>query len=857
MRILSKALIFIVVFAFTFVLGLGIAGLILEDKIVELSIEQINKQLNVKINIKEVKVSLISGFPKALVRMKGVEIIEGSLDTPHELEPGLLSLEEITLKIGLLGLINNHYSIDELILKDGWINLYFDSSGKGNFDIFEKKDDNQASWLLDLDVFKLDNINLSYIDLRTGWIFKGFVDDANVKGKVSRERVLLNIKANGAIGSLRQGSFFYIRNQKARISTTFLVSPEAITLNQSETSIGNTELVVKGEIGRERGDPVNIDISGENLGVETLVSFLSQYNFSIPSKTRTQGEIAFSFNLNGYSKTEEPFNISLNFASEAFSIKMPSYPLLSISNFKGSFTNGYLGIPESSEVNISSIILESGSSRVQGTLKIKNILSPLYHLKVDQDLNVTDFNAWGVDIPLVSGRFNGPLEVLGILEDVNKITIASFENSKFYSNISVSDLTFKQVGKIPDLKDISGNISINNQDVTGASFKGKLHDSNFDAEIQSTNALGILLGNKKAIINASIIVDSLNTQWLLAKDQNSTSSLSEESTWDRIHSVSGDIFIDELVHNKFTSRPLSANFYLKSDQLFCNSFLSRSCDGIFTGRFSSHTIGESSYILSADIDAEGVNITKLFESFDNFGQQTITSSNISGRLDGSILFSTPIQNGLVIKKDLDANANVRITDGRLTNVKHLESLSRFIELDELKDIRFSIIENSIRVNGEQVIIPQMDIESSALNLSLSGIHTFIGEYTYRFQLLLSDVLFSKASAKKPENNSFGQVEDDETGRTKIFLKLEGDSNSQKVSYDGAAARIEFRENLKQEKESLKNILLDEFKFLRKQKTKSDTVIQGNSEISSANKKILDSLEKKKQPPKYTIEWDDE
>jgi hypothetical protein len=327
--------------------------------------------------------------------------------------------------------------------------------------------------------------------------------------------------------------------------------------------------------------------------------------------------------------------------------------------------------------------------------------------------------------------------------------------------------------------------------------------------------------------------------------------------WDRIQSVSGDIFIDELVHNNFISRPLSANFYLKSDQLFCNSFLSRSCNGIFTGRFSSHSIGESSYILSADIDAEGVDIAQLFKSFDDFGQQTITSNNVSGQLDGSILFSTPIQNGIVIKNDLDANATLRIIDGRLANVKQLESLSRFIELDELRDIRFSALENSIRVNGQQVIIPQMDVESSAINLSLSGVHSFSDVYTYRFQLLLSDVLFSKASAKKPENNSFGQIEEDGTERTKIFLKLEGDSEAYKVSYDGASARNAFRESLREEKKTLKNILLDEFKFLRKQKSKNDTVIQANGDNPSAKKVMLDSLEKKKQPPKYTIEWDDD
>jgi len=128
---------------------------------------------------------------------------------------------------------------------------------------------------------------------------------------------------------------------------------------------------------------------------------------------------------------------------------------------------------------------------------------------------------------------------------------------------------------------------------------------------------------------------------------------------------------------------------------------------------------------------------------------------------------------------------------------------------------------------------------------------------YRFQLLLSDVLYSKASSKKPENNSFGEVEDDGTGKTKLYLKLEGDLNSHKVSYDRATARNAFKENLKQERQSLKNILLDEFKFLRREKIDTSAVNEQVNPLLPVKKKGKDSVVMKKDNPKYVIEWDDE
>lgn len=859
MKRLSKFFIILFVVLITFVLGLSVVGLILEDKIIALSIDKINRELKVKVKINDVKLSMLSGFPKVTVSMKGVEIIEGGLNTPSEFEPGLLSLEEIDVRFGLWGIINNEYNFDEIILKNGWLNLYFDNSGKGNFEIFEGNTKSDGNWLLSLDAFKLDNINLSYIDLRTGWIFKGFIEKANLKGELAQDQIILNIYAKGVVGTLRQREFFYIRNQRFDIYTDFFVTPKEVKITSSQATVGATKFVFSGSYGRERGDLVSVNVSGSDLGIETLTSFLSQYNFLLPKNTQSKGKINFNFDLKGFTRTETPYKIDLNFNTDLFEIIIPNKPQIYITKLNGSFTNGLLGTPESSEIKISNIEIKSGNSLINGALRIKNINKPLYQLKIQQVIRVDDLLSWGLDVPLISGQVSGQVEAIGVIDNINSISVKSFEDSKFYSNLEVKDLAFKQVGRIPELKNISGIVSVNNQDITSAKLKGIMHGSNFEADVQSKHALSIVFGNRKAIVNANITLDSLNTHWLFNHNSEELIDKSSFSAWDRIESISGDVFIDKFIHKNFVSSPLSANIYFKKDQLFCNSFLSRACNGIFTGRFSSHNLGNDKYILAADIDMEGVDISQLFESFNNFDQQTIESENISGKLEGSILFTTPITAGIVSKEDFEANAILKVIDGRLTNVKQLESLSNFIDLNELKDIKFSTLENTVRVSGEQVIIPQMDIQSSAIDLSLSGKHSFNGEYLYQFQLLLSDILYSKMLSKNQDNNSFGQIEDDGSGKTKLYLKLEGDLHQSKVSYDGPSARIAFRESLKQERQTLKNILLDEFKFLRRDKISTDSIELNNELTDSLNIKGIDtkSKAKTKQNPKYTIEWDDE
>lgn len=857
MNRIYKALLFISVLCTTIIIGLAVAGYILRDRIIEASINQLNKQLDASLKVKDVKVSLLRGFPRATVIMRKVEIIEGALNIPPEFEPGLLSAEELSIQIGLLGLLRNEYNIDKITLKNGWLNLYFDQLGKGNFEIFKNNQQGRGTWLLDIGSFSLDNVTVSYIDIRTGWIFKGLVENANLKGRATKNQMLVHLKTKGNLGVLRQGSFYYIRNQQVLINTSFLVSDESIILDPSETSIGNSKFKVNGVIGLEMGSRVSLLLNGDNLSIETLVSLLSQYNFSIPRETRTKGQIAFDLSIDGLAKTESPYELRLNFRSERLDVQLPNKPIFSVRMLKGHFSNGNLGKPESSELNLENFIFLTGNSQVGGSLRLKNIVSPLFHLNVKQKISVPDVLAWGIDLPLYQGELEGVFESLGYIDDIGKITVQSFEDSKFYSDLTIRDFNFKEVGRIPRLESVSGFVKINNQDIVKSNLSGILQGSAFQAEFNVVDATALLFNKKKAVVNASITIDSLNTSWLLAYDSEPGTKSEDESTWDRIYSVTGDLFVDQLVHNNFVSKPLSANFYLKDNQLLCNSFLGRSCNGIFTGRFSVRSLTDGEFSLSADVSLEGVEIKELFESFNNFEQDVITDKNISGRLDGNLVFSTSIRNGAVERNGFEANSRVKVSDGRLLNVKQLESLSKFIELDDLRDIRFSDMENEITIKSEEIRIPQMNVESSALNMVLSGRHTFNGEYLYHIQLLLSDVLFKKASSRKADNSRFGEVADDGSGKVKLFLKLEGDSQKHSVSYDRASARTNFRDNMRQERESLKSIIKDEFSFLRKSEVTDDSLKRTENQNKSLFKSSRDTSNSQKTSPKFKIEWDED
>jgi hypothetical protein len=113
----------------------------------------------------------------------------------------------------------------------------------------------------------------------------------------------------------------------------------------------------------------------------------------------------------------------------------------------------------------------------------------------------------------------------------------------------------------------------------------------------------------------------------------------------------------------------------------------------------------------------------------------------------------------------------------------------------------------VRISNRKIFIPNMEINSSALNITGSGTHDFDNMIDYKLQLLLSDILGKKV---KDQNTEFGQIEDDGLGKTKLFLTMKGQVDDPKFGYDKKGVVQKIKSDFKADGQNLKNILKQEF-----------------------------------------------
>ncbi len=273
-----------------------------------------------------------------------------------------------------------------------------------------------------------------------------------------------------------------------------------------------------------------------------------------------------------------------------------------------------------------------------------------------------------------------------------------------------------------------------------------------------------------------------------------------------IYQLGLSVRAEKFNYDAFTATNFFTEMQLKNDYIGFNNLNFLSCGGSFSGN-AEWVYQNKNYLLKSANTAKGININTLFTQFNNFGQTEFTAKNLFGMLSANtdLLLVWDDKFNLIPEKML-VLTDMTIKNGELLNYEPLNSLSKFVDVNDLKNLKFSELKNTLTIKNKVLYVPSMDIHNNALNLNLSGTHTFDNVLDYKIKLSLSELLSKK---RKSQNNEFGE-EDLKTRGINLFLSIKGPINDLKFQFDRKGAKAQLKEDAKQEKEAIKEILKQEF-----------------------------------------------
>lgn len=804
-----------------------------EKQIVNKAVDLINKNISVPVSVNNISLNIFRSFPNITLKLDNIKIESPkTLNTnsfQHINSYQLLDLKNVYLSFNLRALLDNTFELSEIVFSDGTIQVLVDKRGYNNYDLLTQKKSTSESDKLNVLLKKVQfsNINLvienaykkSFVSLNSNKLL--------AKGAFYKEKYTLNTEGSIQISKYVNGEITFVPKQKTSLAFNLGINNDTVNIKNGTFVTKGISFETTGVITTGSKPYIDIAIIGRNISLSSLLELLPKN--TIPKNNfKTVGYLGINTKVKGYLTEKISPKVKANFKIHDGEI-MYSKSEFSVNNI---FLSGQYSSYSKPTLNISEFAFITDSSKFNGKLMLDSFQNPVVSLQSTFAININDITELVSlkNVSTLNGKVNGELKAKGKLP--KEITINSISNILQESQVSCSNINIGLNDSPLKITSFYGNLLFSTNRLSFKNLKGKFIDVETTGSGSIDNFAGVFSESYHPVtINANASFDRVNYQnfkFLFANESESTKKTS--------YIINANLNVKEFLYDKLKTSNLSTNFKYKNKTVEFSNLKFSAFGGSANSYVELKPKGNAT-VLYTKAETKDLDISRVFDVFNNFDQQFITHKNIKGRVSSSFDGEIFIINNKAELNTLDLLGHLTIVNGELINFEPIQKLSSFSSISELSHLKFDTLQNDLLISNGKINIPSMDISNNAMNLNIFGEQEFNGDFEYHIKILLSELLGNKNKKIRQQQSEFGTIQDDGLGKTTLYLVATGKQGETKVKFDKKELGKHLKSEMKEEKKELKKILNKEFGWFKKDST-------------------LNQNEKPKQKH-FEIEWDEE
>ena len=780
-----------------------------KDKIIQQFIVEANKNLNTPVKVGKIEIATWQDFPNFSINILNVYVEDSS---PKD--NALFTAKKISFTLNPIEAWRGNIDIQGLQIEKSKLSLTIDSLGKNNFTIFKKGNSQTQTIKFELKNVKLIDTDVTYQNEHT----KQQLDlhSKNLKTTISVSNNVYSIATIGDIHSnaLKLNDLNFFENKDLTLASTLFLdnTKKIITIKSTEISIGKSTFELSGNYSFNDKDLIDISASGKNTSIQTLLSFVPESVSKKLADYQSKGDIYFKTNLKGeISKTENP-QISIEFGCKNARFFHPT--------FKSKIEHASMvGIFKSPSLSNFSLAYAS----------IKNATGELNGKYFEASLAIHNFND-----PTVIGDFKGDIDAASIVnfypiknvKQLNGLLKAnvSFEGRlsllkhkstaqqvKTTGTLELKDINVTESERNISITDLNGSLQFNNNDLALSNISGKVERSDFVLNGFLKNVITFLLFENQPIgIEADLQSDFLDMDYLFKIGLGEVGSKDFGFSISPLLHLNFNCDIKALNYKKFKARKIRGNLLIRNQTAISRNTHLKALGGDISVNAIADAKNKKAIDISGVFNLKAIEVDSAFYVFDNFYQSFIEAKHLKGEAYADVTLETTVNEKLELKPEtLVADISATLKKGELNNFEPLQKLNKFLDDEGLSKLRFGDLKNEIHVENKTIFIPQMEIKSNVSTFQLSGTHTFDQHIDYHIIAPLRN------KKKIDKDEAFGALEEDGSGKTKLFIKITGTTDKYEISLDKKELKKKIINDLKKEVKELK----DAFKSKGQQKKK--------------------------------------
>ncbi len=844
-----------------FVLTVSLVLYFFKDDIINYAVGELNKNLKTRVEVAKIDLTFWATFPNVSIDFNQVFVQDAYKNATRK--DTLLYTDLLRLKFSPFDIWNEEYKVKEITIDPGVLNIRVNEKGEGNYDILKPSEsEGESNFELKLKSIHIEGIRFAYINKEHDQTAKTFLNEVNLSGNFSADQTVIHGKTDFRIYRLENGKIPLIVHQNASAEVDLQVNQINETVEIKNGKLNLAGLPFAWSLLLDSTN-LHVNITAKNLPLQDVANSLAVQEVDNVKKLKGSGIAFFNFDLNSKQKANSYPEIDCSFGiAKGKLTELSSNIQLTNIDLEGTYST--LKGKGNEILNIQQFGFSSFSGPFSGNLLISQFAQPKYKgaAKGLIDLGIIHNMFHLPKIQNLNGNVN--IDTRFLLETILNEGTSEIEIKEGSGSAQLNNVLLQLENDSRKFHSINGNLDLNKHEALLHNCSIKIGSSDFDLNGSFNNIDAFL--QDEANLAVSVVLESSKIE--LSDFTNTVSQEGKSSSakeWMLPNQISGNarLSIRNIHLQKHVFTDLHGEMEIRD-----RAILIRKLHGITSQASVTGTIGvvethPEYFELAANLASSNLQFKPLFNEWNNFDQNVITANNIYGKAEAILDLKAPFDFTTgIMEDDIRAQLQLKVSNGKLENVETFKELTKSLRTvktrailspkeitaleGKLNSISFETLENTIYIKNSKVIIPKMEIKSSALDITMEGEHSFLNDIDYKFSFRIRDLKIQR------DESEFGEIIDDETG-VKLWVRMFGNLDNPTIEWDKKSRKANLEEIRLEKKNEAISILKSEFGLFKK-----DTTIKAYQEkqvpreelrIEFGKEEKVDPVEEKKKSNK--------
>lgn len=727
------SLIFIALFVVVFAIAASVP-LFFKKEIDAKIKSSINKNLNAKVDFKELDLSLISSFPNLGIKINSLTIIgvdSFSKDT-------LANVKQLQLNVNLLSVIKGEtYQIKSVTLNEPKIFARVLKSGKANWDIMKKDSSASVSdtaskpFKVALQKYAIEKGKIIYDDASLGFFMQLDSLDHSGKGDFTQNLFTLDTKSDIEKLTIKYGGIPYLNKVKLNAEIPIDIDMKNMKFSFAENRIQLNELMLSaiGFLSMPNANDIVMDFKfdAKQSELKNFLSLIPAIYSSNFKDLNASGKFAMNGTAKGVynNKSLPAFNVNLSI--ENGKIKYPALPSV-INNIqvKSQISNPD-GIIDHTVVNVPAFHLEFGNVPVDGRLLLKNpTTDPFVDMALKGKLDLKQLTAiFPMKDMTLSGILDADVKAAGRKSSIDKGQYEAFKASGqvVANNFNYAGKNVPMPVSVPSAKMI-----FSPKNITLSNLTAKVGKSDFEANGSVNNYLSYFFKKNQALQGTFNLSSNLiDVNELMGPKVISEAQTKKTESKLSVFEVPGNIDFTvaakagRVLYDTYDITNAKGALLVKNKTITFKDMGMNMLDGTLKMNGSYATTDPKKPKVDVDFGIDKMDIQKAFNAFNTVKLLAPVAKFTKGTFSTNLKFDSDLdQNMMPVYSSINAEGLTNIIQAVLDGFEPLNKLASALSSDKFKKLELNNVITKFKIRDGRLNVSPFDIKKDGIVMNVQG-----------------------------------------------------------------------------------------------------------------------------------------